>query len=297
MPKKRPPKPKVQRRISLLVPFKEDVPARSELWRWLRKYWAHELAGEVEIVVGHDASSMNGRLPFSKTRAVNDAFRRSTGDVIVILDADTYLPGSVIRHAANRIRQARRSGVRLWFVPYRTIYRLTPEATDRVLDSDPRDPYRFPSPPSAEDVEDTTGSAHGHKFGALIMIMPREAFEAVGCMDPRFRGWGGEDVSFLRAVDTLWARHKNLHGDVLHLWHPKLSIGHNEIVWKTRAWSGQAQPRANEWLAVQYDRATNKPRMMRKLVDEGCRYQRVLWRFWSRIRVIHKHVWLRRATR
>jgi predicted glycosyltransferase involved in capsule biosynthesis len=96
--------------------------------------------------------------------------------------------------------------------------------------------------------------------------MPREAFELVGCMDKRFRGWGGEDVSFLRSLDTLYTPHKNTPADVLHLWHPR--PGGQD--WSKRMWEGQKKPRANEWLASQYNRATGKPEQMRRLVDEGC---------------------------
>jgi hypothetical protein len=162
----------------------------------------------------------------------------------------------------------------MWFVPYHYIYRLTPKATRRVLHSDPCHPHRFPTPPDPCDVEDTTGSGHGHRYGAMITIMPREAFEAVGGMDERFRGWGGEDVSFLRALDTLWVKHKNTPNDVLHLWHPKFHIGDAEPEnatesWKTRIWDGQEHARTNDWLSMQYDSATNKRKNMRALVQAG----------------------------
>lgn len=255
--------------ISLLVPRRPDGGHRDRVWRWLIRYWRWELRNSAEIVIGHDHATDK---PFSKAVAVNDAARKAHGDIFVILDADVYLPGHVIRHCAARIRRARRHGARLWFVPYRHIFRLNPEATERLLESDPRDPLRFPSPPCPSDVQDTTGSGHGHRFGAMVTIMPREAFEFVGGMDERFRGWGGEDVSFLRALDTLWARHKNTPNDVLHLWHPKFHVDDHEDAdapWRSRIWGQQDHARTNDWLAKQYDGATNKPRDMRALVDTG----------------------------
>jgi glycosyltransferase involved in cell wall biosynthesis len=226
------------------------------VWRWLRRYWKYWLRGDVEIVIGYD---YNTNRPFSKAAAVNDAARRARGDIFVILDSDVYMPASVVKHCAERIRVARKHGTRLWFVPYQFIYRLTPEATEHVLESSPKDPLRF--------------TGHGHKFGAMITIMSREAFEFVGGMDERFRGWGGEDVSFLRAVDTLWARHKNTPNDVLHMWHPKLHIPGPKMnpkePWKTRIWDGQDRARHNDWLAIMYNEATWKPLRMRVLVDTG----------------------------
>lgn len=249
-----------KQKISLLVPFRANNVSRNKDWRWLKKYWRNELKGQAEIVIGHDY----GGTPFSKTQAINEAAKRARGDVFVILDADTYIPGDVIAHAAARIRSARERGVKLWFVPYRHLFRLTQAASKRALDSDPKHPYRFPSPPAPEDIEDTVGSLFGHKYGALIMILPREAFEEVGCMDPRFRGWGGEDVSYMRAVDTLWTRHKNLPDDVLHLWHPTQGAKFRKL------WDGQATPRANDKLAMRYHLATGHPAQMRELVDSGC---------------------------
>ncbi len=245
-------------RISLLVPFKPDNKHRVKVWRWLRRYWGYELP-EAEIVMGTDISK-----PFCKTAAVNDAASRARGDIFVILDADTYISGKVIRRCADRIEAARRQGHHLWFVPYRRVFRLTPEASERVIESDPRRPTRFPSPPDHDDVEGMEGSSFGHLFGAMIQILPREAFELVGGMDPRFRGWGGEDVAFVRAVDTLYGKHKTSRNDVLHLWHPK----HGKD-WRTREWQGQSRPRINDNLAMRYHVATGDHVRMRALVDEG----------------------------
>ncbi len=280
------PKPKPGEGISLLVPFRTDMAHRGDLWAWLHRYWNCRLPG-VEIVIGHDKKAERKffKKPFSKTSAVNDAFQRSHGDVIVILDADAYIDEAVVAHCAGRIRSAVAAGGRMWFVPYRRIYRLTRAATRRVLRSKPCDPYRFPSPPAPEDTEGQEGSMYGHRYGALIQVMPREAFEIVGGMDCRFRGWGGEDVSFLRALDTLYTKHKNTPNDVLHLWHPIKKAGDwlspQGAWWETRVWNGQKKPQANDKLAVKYWHATFNPEKMRKLVNEGlcaCRpwYKKIL---------------------
>jgi len=245
--------------ISLLIPFRSDNKSRREVFNWILQYWECELP-DAEIVIGRDWG-----IPFSKSGAVNDAARRASGKYFVIIDADAYLPGDVIRTAVARIERAARKGHRLWYIPYRRVFRLTPEASRRVLDSDPCDPERFPSPPDDLDVESMEGSAFGHHFGALIQIMPREAFFAVGGMDPRFRGWGGEDVSFVRAVDTLWGKHKTTRNDVLHLYHTR--IGHGG--WRTREWEGQKKPRANDWLSIKYNVATGDLDKMRTLVALG----------------------------
>ncbi len=261
--------------ISILVPFQGVDPLRVRVWKWLHRYWRNQLP-DAEIIIGRDRRSekrwhRRQPRPFSKTRAVNNAFRRSHGDVIVILDADAYLPGAVLEHCARRLRKQRQAGVRSWFVPYRWIFRLTRDATERVLDSDPRHPLTFPTPPPLIDVEGTDGSGWGHRFGAMAMVMPREAFELIGGMDERFIGWGSEDVSFLRALDTLWGKHKNTPNQILHLWHPKLVATHwvdpAGAEWEVRVWSRQHTPRNNDRLGQRYDNATGNPGKMRRLVD------------------------------
>ncbi len=244
--------------ISLLVPFRPDSGTRERVWNWLHAYWKYEMPG-AQLVIGSDSS-----VPFNKAVAVNSAWRHAKGDIFVILDADCYLPGSVIQDCADRIRVARKQNQKLWFVPYRYFYRLTQAATEVVLVSSPRDPYRFSDPPPLADYEQLGGSSYGHWYGALIQIMPREAFEAAGGMDERFKhGWGGDDVALMNAADTLYAPHHTTRNGVLHLWHPHLGIEHFE-----RMWEGQEKPGGNSQLMTRYTEARGRLVRMRVLVSE-----------------------------
>lgn len=243
--------------ISLLVPFRTDNGRREQTWNWLYRYWRHELPG-AEIIIGTD-----NHPAFCKTAAVNNAAAKATGDVFVILDADCYLSGDVIEHCADEIRNATNRGKRLWFMPYRYFYRLTEIASREVICSDPTDPPRyFSTSPPPHKLQDTKSVDQGHWFGALIQIMPREAFELIGGMDTRFNGWGGEDVAHMHALDTLYVPHKTVANGVIHLWHP--SIGTSV---KDRMWVGQRRPGGNGNLAASYFRAMGDAGKMRRLVD------------------------------
>lgn len=259
--------------ISLLVPFRclnpEDPRARN--WAWLRKFWENQLPG-AEVIVGEDKRY---DLPFSKSVAVNDAARKATGDVFVIIDADGLIDPDIIVHCAKEIREARRCGHRLWFIPYRQFYRLSEEASCRLTNSDHKNPYRFTCPPEACDIIGDTDPLVGHWYGAMIQLLPREAFEMVGGWDPRFRGWGGEDHAAMRATDTLYWFHKTIPCQVLHVWHPQISPkGKAAFVhWKERMWEGQSGPNMNDRLSGRYFWASGHPKRMRILVDEGLRYR------------------------
>ncbi len=249
-------------KISLLIPFGSTDQIRHATFKWLLEYWLHELP-DAEIVVGRSRATV-----FCKGRALNNAAKRATGKVLVVLDADTYMPGAVIEKCASQVLAAQEAGNHLWYVPYRRLYRLNKKCTARVLKSDPKKPLRFPDPPSQSciDKKGKDKSGYGHRFGAMITIMPREALQVLGCFDERFKGWGGEDIAILRALDTLYGLHKTSDNQVLHLHHP--FIGRT---YKTRAWGGQAAGGANNKLASQYNIATGHPKKMRELVDAGCR--------------------------
>lgn len=245
-------------RISILVPFRSDSGVRDKTWDWLYRYWRRVLP-EAEFIIGQ-----NHDTPFCKTAAVNDAFRKAKGDVIVIMDADCYIDACVIKRCAQEIREARKAGRRLWFIPYRRFYRMTREVSEWLLETDPCDPPRFRDPPPPWEVEHIWRNSSGHWWGALIQIMPREAFEAAGGMDERFKGWGSEDISFMHAVDTLYAKHKTVNSPVYHLWHPSI-----KGKWLfTRQWPDQPGPEMNDQLAWRYENAVGDKLRMHKLLSE-----------------------------
>jgi hypothetical protein len=253
--------------IALLIPFRTDNGRREETFQWLLEYYAIHLP-KASITIGLD-----GHVPFSKTQAFNNAVAKTTkrDDIFVLLDADCYIDTRVILDCAREIRRERRRGQHLWFIPYRFFIRLTEEASRRVLDSDPANPLTFSTPPPSYDWTPTPGASQGHWWGALIQIMPREAFELAGGMDWRFQGWGGEDVAFMRAVDTLYGRHKTTRNQVLHLWHPFANASEETIKGEKnllRLWEGQDSGQRNDELANRYYAAFGDPERMRRLVDE-----------------------------
>jgi predicted glycosyltransferase involved in capsule biosynthesis len=262
---------KSQRRgrgISIIIPFREPktTDVRTRNLAWLKHYWKVNLPG-AELIIGDDPDTSR---PFSKSVAINRAVAHSKGDVLVLVDADGFLDADSVIHCAESIRHARKRGFKLWFVPYRKFYRLTDPATIRMLNSNPMKPHVFPEPMPKEDIIGGTDPKVAHWHGALIQIMPREAFETVGGWDERFSGWGGEDHAAMRAMDTLYGPHKTLPGKVLHFWHPMISRNGttSQVNWKERMWEGQDTPVANSKLCARYYQAYLKPELMRRLVDE-----------------------------
>src|ERR1035441_1128631 len=89
--------------LLLAVPFRDDnAIGRGTNWAWLKRYWEIELPGAQLVVGTYDGE------PFSKTCAVNDAYRKAIEpfDIIVMIDADCYISPTVILNCAEAIREA-----------------------------------------------------------------------------------------------------------------------------------------------------------------------------------------------
>lgn len=251
-------------KISILIPFSSKDPIRKRNFKWLLAYWRCSLPN-AEVIVGHSYSKI-----FCKGEALNNAASRARGRVFVILDADAYLDPKVIERCANRIIEEQELGYNLWYVPYRSLYRLTKEASDRLREYEPCDAPILTIPPK-EDVENAGHSLrYGHMYGAMIMIFPAVAFQLLGCFDERFKGWGGEDVALLRMLDTLFGKHKTTKNSIFHLWHPY--IGGN---YQSRRWNGQEKGSSNSKLNMRYHKATRSPSLMNQISNESRNYKHV----------------------
>ena len=262
---------RVRQQISILVPFGGEDPGRLEALKWLLAYYRAQLPA-AEIVLGSDKASKRSwhnkkPKPFSKAVALNNAFAKSHGDILILLDSDAILADGVIEHCAERLRAQRRAGVRSYFIPYQHLFRLTREATKRILASDPAHPLVLPDPPPPSDVEGRDGSGPINTFGAMCQIVPREAFILVGGFDTRHRGWGSDDHDMVLALNELWGHFKTTPNDILHLWHPRIMAG-DGAAWRVRMWQNQLEPNMNQALAARYSKAVGHPDVMRALVDE-----------------------------
>ena len=264
--------------ISIIIPFrapKNDYRRTLNL-DWVLRYWSAQLPG-AELIVSDDPFDNRA---FSKSAAINAGVYRSTGDILVLVDADGYIDADAIVHCAEEIRKEEARGRRLWFVPYRKFYRLNQEASDILLNSDPADPAMFSNPPEPCQIQGDADPNVGHWYGAMAQILSRTAYNIVGGWDERFRGWGGEDHAAMRATDTLYWHHKSLPDQVLHLWHPQIGPQGTAawIHWKERMWEGQEDPAVNDRLSWRYYHAMGNKKRMRKLVDEGLKLSyRLIW--------------------
>lgn len=217
--------------IALLIPVGGDhCPHRQAAASYVIGRY-HRLHPTWELHVGHTAE------PWSKGAALADALARTDAQMIVLADADSFVDPEPLEQAVS---QAWDDG---WAMPHWMVHRLTEQATADVYAG---------APPRRDRL--VRGSYVGVKGGGIVAVR-RDVYERVGGVDPRFEGWGGEDVSFARALIALHGKPARMGADLWHLWHPHPA-------------PDLRGSEASEELVARYRDAANHPNAMRALIAE-----------------------------
>lgn len=221
--------------VSVVIPFASEDPHRLAALQYVRDWYAEHFPAW-QLVVG-------GGIPgsWSKGATLANLVEQASHDLLVIADADCITRTAELAEAVARVA----AGEANWAVPHRTVYRLTESHTARVLDGHAPQPRALDRP------------KHNGTVGGGIVVVTRDAWNTVGGIDPRFIGWGGEDMAFGWALETLCGKPIHLTAPLYHLWHP------SEVTGKYRRGSPEA-----EALAGRYRDARRDPDAMRALVDE-----------------------------
>lgn len=216
--------------VSVVIPYRPDGELRAASLGWCLRFWEARLP-DAEVVVA-DA----GGDPFSRAASLNKGVAESSGGRLILADADT-----VTDVVAGLLEVVNAGG---WAVGHAEgcYWRLPEEASRRLLEHDPAEPLLHPASLGCNDTHRMT-SVSG------VLAMPRNAFLAVGGLDERFRGWGGEDRAFAWVLDALWGPHHRTFGNALHLWHPEQGWPDNpcgDEGWtleaRYRAWAERGSP-------------------------------------------------------
>lgn len=217
--------------VSVLVPYGPGCAWRARAWDYVRARY-ERLHPDWQLIEGHAPAST-----WSKGAAIDDAFERSTSDAIVIADADSFVDDEILTNAVEQLERHN------WIVPHLVVRRLNRTATKSVLaGGEPRRNH-------------LDRAAYAGLPGGGIVVLRRSAYETVGGIDRRFLGWGGEDISFAWALETLVEPAQRLLADLWHLWHPPATV------------KRRGSP-ASELLASRYREARHDPDAMRLLIAE-----------------------------
>lgn len=197
-------------KISILIPYRpEDGSKREHHWRIESfkktvEFWNSIEGYDIEVVTSDSIADR-----FNRSEARNNAFVKSTGDILVIADADTIVPHKSFKEAVERVS----SGELAWAIPYIHYYNLSVDFTKILLESE----GVLPQP---SDLTHPASYEHKVLSYAGCLVLPREAYDVVGGYDEDFKGWGYEDNAFRLALDNEWGVHTRVDGAAWHLWHP-----------------------------------------------------------------------------
>jgi len=225
--------------VSVIIPWRAGCPHREAAMEFTVARLAREHPDwQVTLV---DSTSDK----FSRTEAIQRGMLKSFGKIIVVHDSDMIATG--LDQAVALCAQGTS-----WVRPHGFMHRLTPEATQSVLEG--------------ADARGLLDDCHEKPYRSLdcagVVVLRREVVENVP-PDPRFRGWGGEDEAWQHALRTLVGAPVVIDEPMIHLWHPPAER-------KSRAVGNDE----NQALLEQYQAARGQRERMRRLV-EGRTLERV----------------------
>lgn len=211
---------------SYLITFRDDDGARLPLLRavtaWLAELpWLEVLVVEQGAAPTLDAEGPGANVrtlfafndgPFNKSWGLNVAARSASCDLLVTGDADMLMPGEALARALLVCRDHYDA-----VNPYSNLLDLTEAETKSVLrgDVNVRDIQR-------DHSRDRLPQGEHICFCGGICVYRRDVYFALGGMDERFLGWGGEDdamsANLERYTDRLAVQKDT---PAYHLWHPR----------------------------------------------------------------------------
>lgn len=215
--------------VDIILPYAGNDVYRASALSYVSSRW--ESLG-VNVVVGETGE------PFSKARAVFDALKTSTADIIVVHDADSWSDATPAAITSVAV------GAASWVVPFRTVRRLDEAATKAIIED------------GAEMGGKLIKTPHRMVPGGGICVLHREHYEQAP-LDPRFVGWGHEDECWGLALQHLLGR-PTITGDILwHLYHPPADKSHTP------------DKKYSRYMRGLYNRARRKPAEMDSLLSRA----------------------------
>ncbi len=191
--------------VNVLIPFRSRSDDRNGIWMWMKERWLQTMP-ECELIIRSDGGQPSD--PFNEGRAWNQAAAHATGEILVLGESEVAFNRRDIVAAIETVQRER-----CWMVA-EAYYQLTAAKTAEILST-----WR-----PAREIRDIKPNEFERVFSTSVsspVILPREAFEAVGGYDERYEGWGHIDKAMAAALTTLWGSLRRFPGAVYHLHHER----------------------------------------------------------------------------
>jgi hypothetical protein len=229
--------------IGVVVPYRAGDPVRDLALDYIRAWYREEHPEISQVTVGGDEWPDR---PWSKGAALDHIVRNySDADILIVADSDVLVRPEALRRSVAAVSQGA-----AWSMPHGTVYRLSRQATNAVYGG-------WIDGIRALQARSCHRPPHPGPPGGGIVVLTRDAYEASGGIDPRFTNWGGDDISWARALDTMVGPCVRFDAPMWHLWHPPMFRR-----------PGNRASAENEVLAARYGDAAGKVSQMRALIGE-----------------------------
>ena len=181
-----------------LFPDAEIVVAEQGKSSQSDKFESYEQVKRIQVDAGEK---------FHKTRLLNEAVRNTSSEVIVMVDADSYIDENASASILNGIKLLKEGKCGILY-PFDAVDYLT-EAQTRML--------------LGGETINSKFCAHGvhiQRQTGLCNMYLKSTWEAVRGFDEAFIEWGAEDDAFMYKIKRLVGIVKRTEGHVYHLFHP-----------------------------------------------------------------------------
>ena len=219
--------------VEVIVPYWGTDPHRRASLKWVTGMLTAQ---------GLPTTVARRRKSVPKAAALWPAIKRSDADILVLHDADCWCDG--LTESIETIA----SGEFVWGRPHRDVVRLSEASTAFYCEHH--------ALPNRREISYDRTPYKGVTGGGVVIARTEVLLDCA--MDPRFDGWGQEDMALGNAIWTLYGPPLIGDADLIHLYHePAPRIDH---MWGTEA---------NKTLYTRYHHATTDRSEMLQLVAEA----------------------------
>ena len=191
--------------LSVVIPFRAKCSEREKIFKWVCKRTQLILPG-AEVIVGSD--SRNTSEFFNKSIAINDAVKKATRNIILILDSDAFIDSIAFEKAYELAKS------NSMVMVSNEIKYLNKEFSKKLIQLQPDI--------KVTDIYDLDQEVL-YKGGSVsvALLVHRDKFIEMNGFDERFIGWGGEDDAFYCAYSTLFGESVTTDCPGYHIHHPR----------------------------------------------------------------------------
>lgn len=185
--------------VEVIMPWRDSgCPARKRAFDFVYSLYSREYPVRLCDAGGDE---------FNRAATRNAGVAESSADVVIVADADLFVPLSQIRTAVEVA-----ASTRLQVRPFTQFGHLRENGTVQFIE---REDHSMITHERFNTLATLWPGVHGGVF-----VIQRSLWLEAGGMDERFTGWGGEDNAFNAVCEEMFGPVHLVQGYAYHLFHP-----------------------------------------------------------------------------